>query len=130
MEQGPIKPMELRQVGTTDVVLAPSGYLTGYEIEEHQEFYNYLSQLEVNPRDCIVNLERVQHLNSFALSKLMAAETACAKSGKHLRLCCTTKRIENIFIMTKLSLFFGVFTTEAAAIDYCNNPTKESSDGD
>lgn len=112
--------MEFRQVGTTDVVLAPSGYLTGYEIEGHQEFYNYLRQLQNNPQNCVINLERVQHLNSFALSQLMAAETACAESGKHLRLCGATKRIENIFIMTKLSLFFGVFTTEATAIESFN----------
>ncbi len=121
MEQGPIKPMELRQVGTTDVVLAPSGYLTGYEIEGHQEFYNYLRQLETSPRDCIVNLERVQHLNSYGLAALIRSHQAAKSAGKQICLCCVEKRIENIFVVTKLSLIFSIFTTEASAISHFNH---------
>lgn len=122
MEQGPIKPMELRQVGTTDVVLAPSGYLTGYEIEEHQSFYDYLRQLETNPRNCIINLERVQHVNSYGLGALIKSHQATVSAGKEMCLCCVDKRIENIFIITKLSLIFHVSPTEASAISHFNQP--------
>jgi anti-anti-sigma regulatory factor len=47
---------------------------------------------------------------------LISAHSNYVRRQGHMKLCSVDKRIENIFVITKLSLVFDVFPTEQQAI--------------
>jgi anti-sigma B factor antagonist len=106
--------MRERTVGSV-VVLYPKGYLTGgEETDEMEQRIKALS--ESGNKHLVVNLAETQHLNSTALGVLISAHSNYAKRGANMKLCAVDKRIENIFVITKLSLVFDVYATEEQAI--------------
>jgi anti-sigma B factor antagonist len=106
--------MKQRQVGNI-VVLAPKGYLTGGdETEELEKTIKSLS--EGGNKSLVINLAETQHLNSTALGVLISAHWSYVRRGGQIKLCSVDKRIENIFVITKLSLVFDVYPNEEAAI--------------
>lgn len=106
--------MKERQVGSI-VILAPRGYLTGGDETDALE-QKIRSLGESGNRNLIINLGETQHLNSTALGVLIAAHSNYVKRGGQMKLCSVDKRIENIFVITKLSLVFDVYPTEELAI--------------
>ena len=106
--------MKQKQVGNV-VVLAPKGYLTGGdETEELEKTIKSLS--EGGNKHLIINLGETQHLNSTALGVLISAHSNYVRRGGQMKLCGVDKRIENIFVITKLSLVFDVYPSEEQAI--------------
>ncbi len=106
--------MKQRQVGSI-AVLAPRGYLTGGdETEELEKAIKTLS--EAGNKHLVINLGETQHLNSTALGVLISAHSNYVRRGGQMKLCCVDKRIENIFVITKLSLVFDVYPSEEQAI--------------
>ena len=106
--------MKHRQVGSIAIV-APHGYLTGGE--ETDALDREIKQLaESGNRHLVVNLAEVQHVNSTALGVLISAHTNYVRRGGQMKLCSVDKRIENIFVITKLSLVFDVYANEEQAI--------------
>ena len=106
--------MKQRQVGQI-AVLAPRGYLTGgEETDELERAIKTLS--ESGNKQLLINLGETQHLNSTALGVLISAHTNYVKRGGQMKLCSVDKRIENIFVITKLSLVFDVYQNEELAI--------------
>ncbi len=106
--------LKRRQVGSI-VVLAPHGYLTGgEETEELDKAIKSLS--EEGNKNLVINLSETQHLNSTALGTLISAHTSYMRRGGQMKLCAVDKRIENIFVITKLSMVFDVYATEEQAI--------------
>jgi anti-sigma B factor antagonist len=106
--------MKQRQVGNV-VVLSPKGYLTGGdETEELEKTIKSLS--EAGNKSLIINLAETQHLNSTALGVLISAHSNYVRRGGQMKLCSVDKRIENIFVITKLSLVFDVYPSEDQAI--------------
>jgi anti-sigma B factor antagonist len=106
--------MKQRQVGNI-VVLAPKGYLTGGdETEELEQAIKTLG--DGGNRNLVINLGETQHLNSTALGVLISAHSNYVRRGGQMKLCNVDKRIENIFVITKLSLVFDVYPTEEQAI--------------
>jgi len=106
--------MKQRQVGDIAVV-APKGYLTGGdETEELEQAIKTLG--EGGNKNLIINLSETQHLNSTALGVLISAHSNYVRRGGQMKLCGVDKRIENIFVITKLSLVFDVYGTEEQAI--------------
>jgi anti-sigma B factor antagonist len=106
--------MKKRQVGDI-TILAPKGYLTGGE--ETDELEQSIKALgEAGNKQLIINLGETQHLNSTALGVLISAHSNYVRRGGHMKLCAVDKRIENIFVITKLSLVFDVYSTEEQAI--------------
>lgn len=106
--------MKERQVGSI-VILAPRGYLTGGDETDALE-QKIASLIESGNRHLIINLGETQHLNSTALGVLISAHTSYVKRGGQMKLCSVDKRIENIFVITKLSLVFDVYASEELAI--------------
>jgi len=106
--------MKERTVGNV-VVLYPKGYLTGGEETDELE-QRIKSLIESGNKHLVVNLSDTQHLNSTALGVLISAHSNYAKRGAQMKLCAVDKRIENIFVITKLSLVFDVYATEEQAI--------------
>lgn len=106
--------MKQRQVGTI-TILAPKGYLTGGDETEELE-QTIKSLIESGNKNLIINLSETQFLNSTALGVLISAHTNYVKRDGQVKLCSVDKRIENIFVITKLSLVFDVYSTEEQAI--------------
>lgn len=106
--------MKQRQVESI-VVLTPKGYLTGGE--ETDELDRAIKQLgEGGNKHLLINLSETQHLNSTALGVLISAHSSYVRRGGQMKLCSVDKRIENIFVITKLSLVFDVYPNEEQAI--------------
>jgi anti-sigma B factor antagonist len=106
--------MKIRQVGNI-TILTPKGYLTGgEETEEVEKAIKHLT--EEGNKNLIINLSETQHLNSTALGVLISAHSSYVRRGGQMKLCAVDKRIENIFVITKLSLVFDVYATEEQAI--------------
>ncbi len=106
--------MKQREVGSIAIIM-PHGYLTGGE--ETEDLDRTIKKLaEGGNRHLIVNLAQVQHVNSTALGVLISAHTSYVRRGGQMKLCSVDKRIENIFVITKLSLVFDVYASEEQAI--------------
>jgi anti-sigma B factor antagonist len=106
--------MKQRQVESV-AILTPKGYLTGGE--ETDELERAIRQLgDSGNKHLIVNLSETQHLNSTALGVLISAHSGYVRRGGQMKLCSVDKRIENIFVITKLSLVFDVYPNEEQAI--------------
>ena len=106
--------MKERQVGSI-AILAPRGYLTGGEETDALE-QKISSLVGSGNRHLIINLGETQHLNSTALGVLISAHASYVKRGGQMKLCSVDKRIENIFVITKLSMVFDVYANEELAI--------------
>lgn len=106
--------MKMRQVGSV-AIIAPKGYLTGGdETDELQQTIQNLA--DGGNKSLIVNLGDTQHLNSTALGVLIQAHTNYVRRSGQMKLCSVDKKIENIFVITKLSLVFDVYQNEELAI--------------
>ena len=106
--------MKQRQVGNI-VILSPKGYLTGGdETEELEQSIKALG--DGGNKNLVINLAETQHLNSTALGVLISAHSNYVRRGGQMKLCSVDKRIENIFVITKLSLVFDVYPSEEQAI--------------
>jgi anti-sigma B factor antagonist len=106
--------MKQRQVGPI-AVLTPRGYLTGGE--ETDELDRAIATLiENGTRQLLINLSETQHLNSTALGVLIKAHHYFDENKGVMKLCSVDKRIQNIFVITKLSLVFDVYPNEEQAI--------------
>ena len=106
--------MKQRQVGQI-AVLTPKGYLTGgEETDELERAIKALS--DSGNKQLLINLGETQHLNSTALGVLISAHSNYVKRGGQTKLCSVDKRIQNIFVITKLSLVFDVYPNEEQAI--------------
>ncbi|TMQ49926.1 MAG: STAS domain-containing protein [Candidatus Eisenbacteria bacterium] len=106
--------MKQRQVGNV-AILSPKGYLTGGdETEELEQTIKNLG--ESGNKHLIINLAETQHLNSTALGVLISAHSNYVRRGGQMKLCSVDKRIENIFVITKLSLVFDVYPSEEQAL--------------
>ncbi len=106
--------MKQRQVGDV-VVLAPKGYLTGGD--ETDELEQAIKSLgEGGNKHLVINLGETQHLNSTALGVLISAHSSYVRRGGQMKLCSVDQRIQNIFVITKLSMVFDVYPTEETAI--------------
>ena len=106
--------MRERTVGTI-TILAPKGYLTGGdETDELEQKIKAMS--EAGNKHLVINLSETQHLNSTALGVLISAHSNYVRRGGQMKLCAVDKRIENIFVITKLSMVFDSYATEELAI--------------
>lgn len=68
----------------------------------------------------IINLDKVSYLNSTALGVLISAHANFAKRNGKIILCNISKTIENIFVITKLTLVFEITETLKEAIKLIN----------
>lgn len=96
-------------------VVTPGGTLWGGN--ETAQFRDKIDTLiaEKN-RGLVINLSKVNHLNQTALGILHHTHVNYGLRGGQVKVCGVAKRIMNILIITKLSLVFEIFDTEAEAI--------------
>jgi anti-sigma B factor antagonist len=64
----------------------------------------------------VIDLGKVEYINSTGIGVLVSGYTSYSKRGWHVKLCGLNKNINNIFVITKLTLVFEVFDTREDAI--------------
>jgi len=67
-------------------------------------------------RNFLVNMEKVKWVNSTGLGILISGYTTVKAAGGELKLLKVTERIENIFIVSKLSTVFNSYEDEDEAV--------------
>ena len=96
-------------------VIKPHGDLTGGP--ETDELEMLVDQLDAEDLKCLViNLSAVAIMNSLALSRLIRAHLKFTKRGARVHLCNLENRIEQVFVIAKLSLVFPSYPDEATAV--------------
>jgi len=63
----------------------------------------------------LIDLSNVTYLNSTAIGVLVSAHTSYSRRGWQVKLCGVNKNINNIFVITKLTLVFDVLETREQA---------------
>ncbi len=88
-------------------VLEVKGSLIGGE--ETDEMSNAVADMiERGNKKLIIDLSKVDYLNSTAIGALVKAHTTYKKAGGNVKLCGVNKNINNIFVITKLTMVFDV----------------------
>jgi len=96
-------------------ILTPKGMLLGgKETDELQAKIKELT--EAGNRKLLINLGQTTFMNSVSLGVLIAGHSSYAKRDARMKLCAVDKKIQNIFVVTKLSLVFEVHDTEEDAL--------------
>lgn len=67
-------------------------------------------------RTVIVNMQEATAIDSSAVSDLASGHMILANSGGTLKLCCLSKKLRDIFVVTRLDTVFDIHETEAAAV--------------
>ena len=99
-------------------VLKPHGDLMGGE--ETEELEKLIEGFDSEGLGGLVfNLVDVGMMNSLAISRLISAHVKFSRRNARVTLCNLDKRIQNIFVITKLSLVFAVYADEETAIAGC-----------
>lgn len=89
-------------------------YIGGDETDELRDDIKKIS--DSGNTKLVIDLGRVSYLNSSALGVLISAHANYAKRGGQIKLCRLNKNIENIFVITKLSLVFDSYQNQKEAI--------------
>jgi anti-sigma B factor antagonist len=96
-------------------VVAPEGnFFGGKETDDLEKAIKKLQDHENTKM--VLDLGRVSHLNSIAIGLLVGAHTNYQKRGGRIVLANVDRRIENVFVVTKLSLVFEVADTREEAL--------------
>ncbi len=78
--------------------------------EETDQLRDTLKQLPAEGvKKVIIDLGKVSYLNSTALGVLISAHATFTKANGKIVLANLTKGIENIFVITKLTLIFDIY---------------------
>jgi len=106
--------LDVRTVGDV-TILTPKGMLLGgKETDELQAKVKELS--EAGNRKLLINLGQTTFMNSVSLGVLISGQINYAKRDAKMKLCAVDRKIQNIFVVTKLNLVFEVYDTEEEAL--------------
>jgi anti-sigma B factor antagonist len=106
--------LEVRTAGDV-TVLTPKGMLLGGK--ETDELQGKIKELaEAGNKKLLINLGQTTFMNSVSLGVLIAGHSNYAKRTAKMKLCAVDKKIQNIFVVTKLSLVFDVYDSEEEAL--------------
>jgi anti-sigma B factor antagonist len=67
-------------------------------------------------RTVIINMQDASALDSSGVSDLASGHMILVNSGGALKLCCLSKKLRDIFVVTRLDTVFDIHDTEAAAV--------------
>ena len=97
------------------VVLAPHGYLVGGE--ETDELQQLIQDLANEGNSALViNLADTEFINSWALGVLIGGHVNYSKRAARMKLCNVAQKINNLFVITRLSSVFEVYDSEERAV--------------
>ncbi len=84
-------------------------FIGGDETDKLRQTLKDLSKKE--KAAVILDMEKTSYLNSTALGVLISAHASFVKANGKIVLCNVGKSIENIFVITKLTLVFPIYDT-------------------
>ncbi len=85
--------------------------------KETDELRDKLKELATeNAQAVIIDMQKVTYLNSTALGVLISAHASFTKKGIKTILANVAKSIENLFVITKLTLVFPIYESLEEAI--------------
>lgn len=93
-------------------------FIGGDETDQLKEHLKNFAEKQQN--SLIIDLESVTYLNSTALGVLISAHANFIKRNGKIILCNVSKSLENIFVITKLTLVFTIADTLDEAIKLLN----------
>ena len=99
--------LDVRTSGDVTIVTPKGMLLGGKETDELQGKIKEL--VEAGNKKLLINLGQTTFLNSVSLGVLIGAHSSYAKRGAEMKLCQVDKKIQNIFVVTKMSVVFDVF---------------------
>jgi anti-sigma B factor antagonist len=67
-------------------------------------------------RTVIINMQDATAIDSSGVSDLASGHMILASSGGMLKLCCLSKKLRDIFVVTRLDTVFDIHESEAAAV--------------
>ena len=102
------------QDGKIIVLHLKGNFVGGDETDELQNTIKKLSEAE--NLKLVIDLGEVSYLNSSALGVLISAHANYTKRGGKVKLCQLNKNLENLFVITKLSLIFDTYQSEMEAV--------------
>lgn len=107
--------VKVEDFGTYVVVDMRGQFIGG---DETDTLRDRLKDLSEDPsKTVILNMEKVTYLNSTALGALISAHHKFTAGGGKLVLCSLGDNIENIFVITKLTLVFEIGDSVEDAIE-------------
>lgn len=90
--------------------------------EETDQLRDTLREIATQKQNSlIINLEKVTYLNSTALGVLISAHANFVKRAGKIILCNVSKSLENIFVITKLTLVFTISESLDDAVKLISN---------
>ncbi len=100
------------------LVVTPSGTVLGGP--EGADLHEYLQVAPegggARPKSVVVDMGRIVLVNSSGLGQLVSALTTLRGHGGDLRLAGVSERVEQLFVITRLSSVFKRFPTADAAV--------------
>jgi len=93
-------------------------FIGGEETDQLRDTLHQLGSGE--KKTIIVDMSKVTYLNSTALGILIASHASVTKKGGKIVLCNLDKSIENLFVITKLTLVFPIYSSFEEAIKDLN----------
>ncbi|MDH3251976.1 MAG: STAS domain-containing protein [Ignavibacteria bacterium] len=86
--------------------------------EETDELRSAIADfVEQGNKKLVIDLSKVTYLNSTAIGVLVSAHTTYSRNDGRVKLCGINKNINNIFVITKLTLVFEVCETREEALE-------------
>jgi anti-sigma B factor antagonist len=73
--------------------------------------------VEQGNKKLVIDLSKVTYLNSTAIGVLVSSHTTYSRNNGQVKLCGINKNINNIFVITKLTLVFEVCETREEALE-------------
>jgi anti-sigma B factor antagonist len=104
---------EIKENGIIILTLKGS-FVGGDETDELRDTIKNL--IDTGNTKLIIDLGGVLYLNSTALGVLISAHANYTKRGGVIKLCQLNKNLENLFVITKLSLVFDAYHTLEEAL--------------
>ena len=106
--------VSVERLGDVSVVVPQGSFFGGKETDELEKTFRDLQGKD--NKKMVLDLGRVSHLNSIAIGLLVGAHTNYQKRGGRIVLANVDRRINNVFVVTKLSLVFEVANTREEAL--------------
>jgi anti-sigma B factor antagonist len=96
-------------------IVAPDGSFFGGK--ETDDLDRALKDLQAHDnKKAVLDLGKVSHLNSIAIGLLVGCYTNYKNRGGRIILANVDRRIENVFVITKLSLVFEIASSREEAL--------------
>ena len=67
-------------------------------------------------RTVVINLQDATGIDSSGVSDLASGHMVLSGTGGALKLCCLSKKLQDVFVITRLNSVFETFNTEADAV--------------